>query len=56
VVDKVIIEKVEGSTWPSWIGTDQKRTITSFTGDDLTLTNPAPSVGGTGETTYKRVK
>jgi hypothetical protein len=56
VVDKVIIEKVEGSTWPSWIGTDQKRIVTSFTGDDLTLTNPAPSVGGTGETTYKRVK
>ena len=56
IVDKVIIEKVEGSTWPSWIGTDQKRMITSFTGDDLTLTNPAPSVGGTGETTYKRIK
>jgi Lipocalin-like domain len=56
VVDKVIIEKVEGSTWPSWIGTDQKRMITSFTGDDLTLANAANSVGGTGETTYKRVK
>jgi len=28
VVDKVIIAKVEGSTWPSWISTDQKRTIT----------------------------
>jgi hypothetical protein len=56
VVDKVIIEKVEGSTWPSWIGTDQKRTITSLTGDDMTLANAANSVGGTGETTYKRVK
>jgi Lipocalin-like domain len=56
VVDKVIMHKVEGSTWPSWIGTDQKRTITSFTGDDLTLANPAASVGGTGETKYKRVK
>ena len=28
VVDKVVIAKVEGSTWPSWISTDQKRTIT----------------------------
>ena len=56
VVDKVIIEKVEAGTWPSWIGTDQKRAIASFTGDDLKLTNPATSVGGTGETTYKRVK
>jgi hypothetical protein len=56
VVDKVINHKVEGSTWPSWIGTDQKRTITFFTGDDLTLANPAASVGGTGETAYKRIK
>jgi hypothetical protein len=25
VVDKVIVEKVEGSTWPNWTGTEQKR-------------------------------
>ena len=56
VVDKVIIEKVEGSTWPSWIGTDQKRPILSFTGDDIKLTNPARSAGGSNESTYKRVK
>jgi Lipocalin-like domain len=56
VVDKVIIEKVEGGTWPSWTGTDQKRPIVSFTGDDMTLAVPTASVGGTGEVTYKRVK
>jgi hypothetical protein len=56
VVDKVVIEKVEGGTWPSWTGTDQKRPIVSFTGDELKLANPAASVGGTAETTYKRVK
>jgi hypothetical protein len=56
VVDKVVIEKVEGGTWPSWTGTEQKRPVISFAGDDLKLANPAASVGGTSETTYKRVK
>jgi hypothetical protein len=56
VVDKVIIEKVEGGTWPSWIGTDQKRPIISFTGDEIKLGNPGRSAGGTSESTYKRVK
>src|SRR6516165_2016941 len=52
VVDKVIIKKVEGSTWPSWIGTDQKRPIISFMGDDMKMTNPATTLGGTSEGTY----
>jgi Lipocalin-like domain len=56
VVDKVIIEKVEGGTWQSWIGTDQKRPIISFMGDDLKLANPARSAGGSSESTFKRVK
>ena len=29
VADGAVIQHVEGGTWPSWIGTDQKRTITS---------------------------
>jgi hypothetical protein len=56
VVDKVIIQKVEGGTWPSWIGTDQKRPIISFMGDDMKMANPATTLGGTSEATYKRVK
>jgi hypothetical protein len=56
VVDKVIIQKVEGSTWPNWTGTDQKRPIVSLVGDDMKVTVPAASLGGTGEITYKRVK
>jgi len=56
VVDKVIIQKVEGSTWPSWNGTDQKRPIVSLTGDEMKVTVPAASLGGTGEITYKRIK
>ena len=56
VVDKVLIQKVEGSTWPSWIGTDQKRPIISFMGDDMKIANPATTLGGTSEGTYKRMK
>ena len=52
---KSLTLKVEGSSYPNWTGTDQKRTIVSFTGDELkwTLT---PSIGQTGEVTLKRVK
>ena len=56
VVDKVIIEKVEGGTWPNWVGTEQKRPIISWTGDEMKLSTPAASVGGTAENTYKRIK
>jgi hypothetical protein len=37
--------KVEHSTFPNWMGTDQKRTI-AITGNDLKWTNPAGSAGG----------
>jgi len=56
VVDKVIIEKVEGGTWPNWVGTEQKRPIISLTGDEMKLSTPAASIGGTAENTYKRIK
>jgi hypothetical protein len=56
VVDKVIVEKVEGGTWPNWVGTEQKRPIISLTGDELKLSTPAASIGGTAENTYKRIK
>ena len=56
VADKVLTFKVEGSSFPNWVGTDQKRTITSFTGDDLRWTNPGASVGGSADTVWKRLK
>ena len=56
VVDKVIIEKVEGGTWPNWVGTEQKRPIISLSGDEMKLSTPAASIGGTAENTYKRIK
>jgi hypothetical protein len=55
VADKVITFKVEGSTYPYWTGTEQKRNLTAFTAEQLTWTLAA-SVGGTAEVTWKRVK
>jgi hypothetical protein len=56
VVDKVIVEKVEGSIWANWTGTEQKRPIVSLTADEMKVTVPAASLGGTGEVTFKRIK
>src|SRR5882757_4453873 len=40
-----LVLHVEASSFPNWTGTDQKRTNVSLTADQLTYTNPAPSVG-----------
>lgn len=53
VADGVVVQHVEGGTWPSWIGTDQ--TITSFASDEQTWTTVA-SFGGTSELRWRRVK
>jgi len=53
--DKVINFKVEGSTYPNWTGTDQKRVLASFSKDEFTWSLPA-SVGGTAEVSWRRVK
>jgi hypothetical protein len=55
VMDGAVIQHIEGGTWPAWTGTDQKRTITSFTGDEQTWTT-VPSFGGKSELHWKRVK
>ena len=53
--NKVINLKVEASSYPNWDGTEQKRPIISFAGDDLKWSVVA-SAGGTGEVGWKRVK
>jgi hypothetical protein len=53
--NKIINLKVEGSSYPNWTGTEQKRTIILFMGDDLKW-SVAASAGGTGEVAWKRVK
>jgi len=55
ITDGKIIQHIEGGMWPAWTGTDQKRTITSFTGDAQTWTT-VPSFGGRSELHWKRVK
>ena len=37
---------IEGSSFPNWDGTDQKRTNVSVTGDQLQYSQPTPSAGG----------
>jgi hypothetical protein len=55
IKDGVIVQHIEGATWPAWVGTDQKRTIASFTGDEQTWTT-VTSFGGKSELRWKRVK
>ena len=54
VKNGVIVQHIEGGTWPSWVGTDQKRTITSFAKDQQTWTT-VPSFGGMSELRWSRV-
>jgi hypothetical protein len=37
---------IEGSTFPNWIGADQKRTNIAVTADEFKYTQPLPSGGG----------
>jgi hypothetical protein len=48
--------EIEGSSFPNWIHVNQERMISSLTANELKWTNPAASVGGTAETTWKRAK
>lgn len=55
LADKTLTIKVEHSTFPNWIGTDQQRTIT-ITGDEMKWTNLAGSGGGVVELVLRRAK
>ena len=47
---------IDGSSFPNWKGTDQKRTF-SLSGDDLKWDNPVASTGaGTAQLVWKRAK
>ena len=48
---------IEGSTFPNWIGTDQKRINLAVSGDELKYTQPNPSGGGpAAPRVWKRAK
>jgi hypothetical protein len=44
---KSVTTKIDGSSFPNWMGVEQKRTI-AIANDTLTVTNPVPSAGGPG--------
>lgn len=53
---KVVTTHVEGSTFPNWVGSDQKRTV-EVAGDEMKFTNKAPSMGqGVVTASWKRVR
>jgi hypothetical protein len=55
VSGNVIDFNVEGSTYPNWTGTRQKRNIIAFSANEFRW-SLASAVGGTNEVTWRRVK
>jgi hypothetical protein len=53
--DRSFTLHIDGSSFPNWTGTEQKRTFT-ITGDDLKWITPAASGGGSAELAWKRAK
>ncbi len=52
---KILVLRIEASTFPNWDGAEQRRPFT-VTGDELRYTVPAASIGGSGQVTWKRAK
>ena len=55
VGEKSCTYRIEASTFPNWVGGDQKRVVT-LVGDELREDNPAASVGGKAVLVWKRVQ
>jgi hypothetical protein len=54
--NKTYTLRIEGSSYPNWEGTEITRPVT-LTGDELTVTNPAPSIGGApSQLVFRRAK
>jgi hypothetical protein len=53
--NKAFIVRFEGSTFPNNEGTQQTRHVT-INGDELKIQNPASTIGGTTELTYRRAR
>ena len=53
---KTITLRVEGSSFPNQIGSDQKRVITSLTADELRFQNPTAITGGVISYVLRRAK
>jgi hypothetical protein len=55
VMNKEIVMHVDGSTYPNWSGTEQKRDVVKFTPDEFTW-SLASSLGGTAQVSWRRIK
>jgi hypothetical protein len=55
VANKEITMHVDGSTYPNWSGTDQKRDLVKYTPNEFTWAL-ASSLGGKAEVTWQRIK
>lgn len=53
--DQTVIKHVEGCTFPNWDGQDLKRIVTII-GDEMKITVPGATVGGTNYNVWKRAK
>jgi hypothetical protein len=56
VSGKEIILKVEGSSFPNWVGTEQRRPVSSFNADEMHWVNMGGSAGGRNDLILKRIK
>lgn len=56
VVNKEIVMKVEGASFPNWVGTEQRRPITMPNKDEIYMINMGGSSGGRNDLVLKRVK
>src|SRR6185312_13575690 len=55
IEDRILIMKIEASTYPNEEGAEQERAFT-LSGDDLSWRNPTVSTGGSGVARLRRLK
>jgi hypothetical protein len=53
---KSFTAKIEAGSFPNFVGTSQKRAISSLTADELKYTNPVTSTGTIVESVWRRAK
>jgi len=53
--EKTCTYHIQASTFPNWVGVDQKRVFT-LVGDELREVNPVASIAGTAVLVWKRVR
>jgi hypothetical protein len=56
LTNKEVIMKVEGSSYPNWVGAEQRRPLPSVTADEIHMVNMGGSSGGRNDLILKRIK